>query len=109
MDDELEQAFSENKMTDERARELLRESISSIVKYCKEKDFYRWLQKRDLPKKIREAIIEEFNEEDKQRYPNWSGYHITGTSKSKINSFASIEGTSQTPENVARNITNIAR
>ena len=75
MDEEIKQAYIDNPTDDAELRQLMVNSFRGIIDFCDEMNYARWLNKRNLPEKIRNYVIRYYNSEDEKRRPGALGFY----------------------------------
>ncbi len=81
----FERALDENgNLTNEEFRNLAHESFDGIFAYLEKQDFYRWIDAQDYSARMKELLIEEFSEQEKQEHPRWNGFYTRGTNRIKL-------------------------
>ena len=67
----LNRFISENEaVKDSELKQLMHESWDLIFEFLGKENFMRWVSKRELSERIKNMVIEEFSEEDKEKHKN---------------------------------------
>ena len=81
----LNRFISENEaVKDSELKQLMHESWDLIFEFLGKENFMRWVSKRELSERIKNMVIEEFSEEDKEKHPNADGFYTRGTDRIKL-------------------------
>jgi hypothetical protein len=76
MDERYVSALEENpNIKDEKLKRMTINSFRSVFYMLGEYGFLRWIDKQDIPDRLKKLVVAEFNAEDLIKYSNCSGYY----------------------------------
>lgn len=88
-------ALKENDNIEEGFRELVYSTLNGLYFGLGEKNFLRWINKYRISDRLKEFIVETFNEEDLNQHPNAAGFYTFGTNTVKLREDSIDENTNR--------------
>ncbi len=80
----LNNILDNNEKISDEFRDIARACFGRIFYMLGEKNFKRWIDRRQINSQLKELVIESMPKEDMENHPSWVGYYTRGTNKIKL-------------------------
>lgn len=77
-------------------KDMTKACFARIFYMLGEKNFKRWIDRKQLNSQIKELIIESMPKEEMEKHPSWLGYYTCGTNKIKLSTILDADSIKDT-------------